>query len=275
MTPFDTAFADLSAALGKINPELVNKLESVTNVQSSAGTVHELNKKNSFGRFAAVGYRGTVDASYDRINLTALLGVTNKQDRIVRSRSKPATSHQALKLVNRKWGLGLSPDQVKLVPVQYGSDDVGLVTIEMADGDLAAFGRFQFYVIPGADNISDLPLQYELGDALYPSGQTAKGQAQLLSFPVDTTAHNGYISSLFVGKPIDEELRLNISEMTGIEWSLNPGQYSLSGASISYVGECRPGWDLVKPNFTHNVVIRLGTACTNFAGDLTFYFNPN
>ena len=275
MTPFDTAFADLSTALGKVNPALVNKLEAVTNVQSSAGTVHELNKKNSFGRFSAVGLRGTVDGSYNRIDLTAFLGVANKQDRTIRSRSKPATSHQALKLVNRKWGLGLVSSQVKLLPVQYDGDDIGLVTIEMVDGDLAAFGSFQFYVIPGPDNISDLALQTDLGEALYPSGQSVKGQAQLLSYPVDTTDHNGYLSSLFAGKPMDEELRQHVSDMTGVTWSLNAGDYSLSGATISYVGECRPGWDLVKENFTHNVVIRLGSDCTNFAGDLTFYFNPN
>lgn len=275
MIPFDNAFAQLSIAVGKLDPVLVNKLESVEDVKSSAGTVHELNKRNSYGRFAAVGFRGTVDASYNRIDLTKFLGDPAKQDIRVTSRAKPATSHQAIGLLNRKWQLGLSVDSVKLLPVVYDGDGVGLVTIEAVDGDLAAFGSFKFYVYPGPDNVSDINLQTQLGDALYPSGQTAKGQAHLLSYPADTTEQNGYLSSLFANKPIDEELRTAVSALTGIEWSLNPGDYSLSGATITYVGEVRPGWELPKENFTQVAVIRLGAACANFAGDLVFYHNPN
>ena len=112
MIPFDNAFAQLSIAVGKINAALVNKLEAVEDVKPSAGTVHELNKRNSYGRFSAVGFRGTVDASYDRIDLTKFLGVAAKQDIRVTSRSKPATSHQALGLMNRKWQLGMPVDSV-------------------------------------------------------------------------------------------------------------------------------------------------------------------
>lgn len=275
MIPFDNAFAQLSIAVGKINAALVNKLEAVEDVKPSAGTVHELNKRNSYGRFSAVGFRGTVDASYDRIDLTKFLGDAAKQDIRVTSRSKPATSHQALGLLNRKWQLGMSVDSVKLLPVVYDGEGVGTVTIEAVEGDLAAFGSFKFYVYPGPDNVSDLNLQFALGDAFYPSGQTAKGQAHLLSYPVDTTEHNGYLSALFANKPIDEELRATVSALTGVEWSLNAGDYSLSGATITYVGEVRAGWELPKENFTRVAVIRLGAACANFAGDLVFYHNPN
>lgn len=275
MIPFDNPFAELSKAVGKLNPALVNKLETVEDVKPSAGTAHELNKRNSYARFACVGFRGTVDASYNRIDLSKFMGDAQKQDMSIRSRSKPATSHQALKLINRKWQLGLEPEDIKLLPVSYDLEGIGLVTVEAEPGCLSCFGSFKFHVIPGPDNISDLPLQRDLGYGLYPSGQIAKGQAQFLSYPADTTPHNAYLSSLFANKPIDEELVTVVSELTGIQWSLNPGDYSLAGAVITYVGECRAGWDVVKPNFTRVAVIKLGSACSNFAGELGFYHNPN
>lgn len=275
MKPFDNAFAELSAALGTLDSTLVNTLERVEDVKSTEGTIHALNKKNSYGRFSAVGFRGTVDASYNRINLSEFLGVDKKQDMFVRTRSKPSNTHQALKLVNRKWQLGLATTQVENLPVVYDGNDVGVCTVRAAAGDLAVFGEFKFTVQPGPDNISDLGLTYALGYALYPSGQTAKGQAQLLSYPVDTTAHNAELSALFANKPIDDALVTLVSDLTGVQWSLNAGDYSLSGATITYVGALRPGWDLTKPNFTRVAVIRLGAACANFAGDLVFYHNPN
>lgn len=275
MKPFDNAFAELSTALGKIDASLVNTLEAVEDVKSTEGTIHALNKKNSYGRFSAVGFRGTVDASYNRIDLSALFGAALKQDMVVRTRSKPANAHQALKLVNRKWQLGLIADQVENLPVVYDGNDIGVCTIKAVAGDLAVFGQFSFTVQPGPDNISDLGLNYDLTNALYPSGQTAKGQAQLISYPVDTTEHNAEVAALFANKPIDADLVTLVSTLTGVQWSLNAGDYSLSGASITYVGVVRPGWDLTKPNFSRVAVIRLGTACSNFAGDLVFYHNPN
>lgn len=275
MKPFDNAFAELSTALGTLDPSLVNTLERVEDVKSTDGTIHALNKKNSYGRFSAVGFRGTVDASYNRIDLSAMFGTAQKQDLSVRTRTKPANTHQALKLVNRKWQLGLTTTQVENLPVVYDGNDVGVCTVKAVTGDLAVFGQFNFTVQPGPDNISDLNLNYTLGAALYPSGQTAKGQAQLISYPVDTTTHNAAIAALFAGKPIDADLVTLVSELTGVQWSANAGDYSLSGASITYVGLVRPGWDLTKPNFSRVAVIRLGDACSNFAGDLVFYHNPN
>lgn len=275
MIPFDNPFAELSKAVGKLNPALVNKLETVEDVKPSAGTAHELNKRNSYARFACVGFRGTVDASFDRIDLNKFMGDPKKQDMSLRSRSKPATSHQAINLMNRKWQLGLKVVDIKLLPVSYDVEGVGLVTIEAVPECLSAFGKFSFYVIPGPDNISDLPLQRDLGFGLYPSGQMTKGQAQLLSYPADTTAHNAYLSALFVNKPIDEEMVTVVSELTGVQWSLNPGDYSLSGATVTYVGEVRNGWDVIKPNFSRIAIIKLGNACSNFAGELVFYHNPN
>lgn len=275
MYPHDNPFNVLSQAVGAINPRLVNKLEAVEKVRPTAGTVHELNKRNSYGVFSAVDFRGTVEVSYDRIDLSKLMASTQKQDIRVYSRLKPANSHQALQLVNRKWHLGLQTESIELLPVSYDGEGVGNVTIKAKEGALDVIGEFKFIVYPGADNISELNLNFALGDALYPSGQSAKGQAQLLSYPADTTTHNAYLSSVWAGQPIDAEFIAIINELTGVEWTTAPGAYSLAGAAVTYAGEVRPGWDVPKENHVRIVVIKLSSSCTNFAGELVFYHNPN
>lgn len=275
MYPHDNPFSVLSQAVGALNPRLVNKLEAVEKVRPTVGTVHELNKRNSFGIFSCVDFRGTVEVSYDRIDLTKLMASEQKQDIRVYSRLKPANSHQALQLVNRKWHLGIKSDSIELLPVTYDGEGVGNVTIKAKEGALDVIGEFKFIVYPGADNISELNLTFNLGDALYPSGQSAKGQASLLSYPADTTTHNAYLSSIWTGQPIDAEMITAINELTEKTWTTAPGAFSLSGAAVVYAGDVRPGWDVPKENHTRIVVIKLGSACTNFAGELVFYHNPN
>lgn len=276
MQPFKNPFAELSDAVGKVNANLVGKLATVEDVKSSAGTVHELRKRNSYGRFTAVGYRGWVETAYNRINLTEVFGDAQKQDISIKSRLAPTTTHQALQLVNRKWNLELQAASVKSLPVVYDGDGVGTVTVEAADGALDVTGKFTFKIIPGPDNIAELPLSTALGDGIYPSGQTAKGQAQFLSYPVDTTPWNGFLAGIWTAQAITDELVEKVSEMTGVVWTAGAaGDYSLQGASVTYAGPVRAGWDLPKPNFSRVVVIRLGAACSNFAGELTFYHNPN
>jgi len=275
MQPFRNPFAELSAAVGKVNANLVNKLQAVVDVKPSTGTVHELRKRNSYGRFSAVGYRGWVDTAYNRINLTEVFGDKLKQDISIKSRLAPATTHQALQLINRKWNLELQASSVQPLPVVYDGDGVGTVTVTAVDGALDIYGSFTFKIIPGPDNVAEINVSRDIGDGLYPSGNSAKGQAQFLSYPVDTTAHNSYLAGVWQGETIDQAMIDVINDLTGISWSLSPGQYSLSGASVVYAGVVRPGWDLPKPNFTRVVVIRLGSACTNFAGELVFYHNPN
>ena len=276
MQPFKNPFSELSVAVGKVNANLVGKLSAVEDVKSSVGTIHELRKRNSFGRFTAVGYRGWVETAYNRINLTEVFGDALKQDVSIKSRLAPTTTHQALQLVNRKWNLELQPASVKELPVVYDGDGIGTVTVEAVDGAIDVTGGFTFKVIPGPDNIAELPLSTALGDGLYPSGQTAKGQAQFLSYPVDTTDWNGYLAGVWTGQSIDETMVTTISEMTGIAWTASAaGDYSLQGAVVTYAGPVRAGWDIPKPNFTRVVVIQLAAGCSNFAGELSFYHNPN
>ena len=276
MQPFKNPFSELSAAVGRVNANLVNKLATVEDVKSSVGTIHELRKRNSYGRFTAVGYRGWMETAYNRIDLTEVFGAAQKQDVSVKSRLAPTTTHQALQLINRKWNLELQPASIKPLAVVYDGDGVGTVTVEAVDGALDVTGSFTFKIIPGPDNIAELPLSTSLGDGLYPSGQYVKGQAQFLSYPVDTTNWNGYLAGVWTGQAIDEALVQTVSEMTGVTWTASAaGQYSLQGAVVTYAGPVRAGWDLPKPNFARVVVIQLGAACSNFAGELSFYHNPN
>ncbi len=275
MQPFNNALAQISAELSTKHPKLVNKFDKIERIKSSEGTIHELRDRNSYGLVSAVGFKGRVEMAYDRINYAQLMGGPGKQGNVIRTRSKPSSTHKALALLDRKWNLGIPPESILDLPVKYDSEGIGTVTVEAVDGDVIGFNKFTFKLKPGPDNISTLPLKGNLGAALYPSGQTAKGQAQLISYPVDTTAHNAYLASVWSSQPIDAEMIQVINDLTGVTWSLNPGEYSLSGAEVVYGGIVRPGYDMPKANFTRIVTINLGAACSNFAGELVFYHNPN
>lgn len=275
MQPFTNAKAQISAELSTKHPKLVNKFEKIERVTSSAGTIHELRDRNSYGLVSAVGFKGRVEMAYDRVDFAKLMGGLGKQDNVIRTRSKPSSTHKALGLLDRKWNLGIPTDSIKDLPVKYDGDGIGTVTVEAVEGDIIAFNSFIFKLKPGPDNISVLPLSTNLGAALYPSGQTAKGQAHLISYHVDTTPHNAYLASVWPSQPIDAEMIEVINSLTGITWTLSPGEYSLSGAEVVYGGVIRPGYDVPKANFTRIVTINLGAACSNFAGELVFYHNPN
>lgn len=275
MQPFTNAEAQISAELSTKHPKLVNKFEKIERVTSSAGTIHELRDRNSYGLVSAVGFKGRVEMAYDRVDFAKLMGGLGKQDNVIRTRSKPSSTHKALGLLDRKWNLGIPTDSIKDLPVKYDEEGIGTVTVEAVEGDIIAFNKFIFKLKPGPDNISVLPLSTNLGAALYPSGQASKGQAHLISYHVDTTPHNAYLASVWPSQPIDAEMIEVINSLTGVTWTLSPGEYSLSGAEVVYGGVIRPGYDVPKANFTRIVTINLGAACSNFAGELVFYHNPN
>ena len=273
--PFNNGWAQLVAALGSKNSKLVGKLDKIERILPSAGTVHELRNRNSYGLVSAVDFKGRVEMAYDRIELNKFHGPASKQDNFIRTRKRPTSTHKALGLFNRKWGMGIPPEHVEDLPIVWDAQNIGTVILRAKEGDWMVTGETQFKLRPGPDSISDLGLNGDLGMALYPSGQNTKGQAHVLSYQIDTTPHNAYLASMWEGQPIDEEVVTMLSDLTGKSWITTAGDFSLQGASVTYAGVVRPGNDLPKPNFTRIVTIKLGTACANFAGELVLYHNPN
>ena len=277
MKPFVNPLAQLSAALGAANSLLVGKFANIESIKpAEAGSVFERRNCNSHGLVSATGYRGLVDTGYNRIDMSVLMGAVGKQDIAIRTRQKPTSTHGALALMNRKWKFEINKDSVLDLPIAYAGDGVGTVTVQFKDGVPEAYGTFQFKLAPGPDNVATLNLNYYLGYGLYPNGRNDIGQAQFLSYPIDCSAENAYLGSLWKGQPIDTLLVDKVSALTGITWISNaPGAYSLQDAKVTYVGPVRPGIDVPKDPFTQIATIELGSSCTNFAGELTFYFNPN
>ncbi len=276
MQPFVSPQTQLAAALGNANPALIGKFNSINNVQlSTQGTLHYSRGFNSFGLVSANGFRGQVEGGYNRINITKLMGAPGKKDTVIRSRSKPTSTHAAMDLMLRKWKFEFNKDSILDLPVVYDGQGVGTVTVTFKDGAIEAYGTFQFKIAPGPDSIADLQINTNLGDGLYPSGRTDKGQAQFLSYPADASGESAYFGSIFTGYPIDQLLIDKVSAITGIGWIMSPGQYSLAGAKVTYVGPVRPGLDLVKDPYSQICTILLSDSCENFAGELVFYYNPN
>lgn len=276
MEPFVNPLAQLSAALGVANSLLVGKFASIESIKpAEAGGIFAGRGNNSHGFVSATGFRGLVDTGYNRVDMSALMGAVGKQDIVIRTRQKPTSTHGALDIMNRKWKFELQKDSLLDLPIAYDGNGVGTVTVQFKDGMPEAWGTFQFKLAPGPDTVAHLPLNTYLGYGLYPNGRNDIGQAQFLSYPVDCSAENAYLGSLWKGQPIDRLLVDKVSSLTGIQWITAPGQYSLMDAKVTYVGPVRPGVDVPKDPFTQIATIELGSPCTNFAGELTFYFNPN
>ena len=273
MKPFSDFIGQLRIALGAANPKLVNRLSTVTNPTPTAGTSDAFRRRNTKGTFEAAGFSGRAQLCYNRINLPDFLG-TNQL--FVTSRLKPATTVEALPLINRKYRLELKAEDIIEDPISWDVDSgIGSFILAANASSIGLMGQVQMRILPGPDTICDVALNSDLGLALYPSGNNTKGQAQLISYPCDTSAYNADLSSWITGQTITTPMLEIVRAITNLDWAMAEGDYSFSGASITYAGPVRPGIDIPKTNFTRIVTIRLGDACSNFAGELTLYHNPN
>lgn len=273
MKPFNDPMQVLRVHLGEANAKLQNRLSKVSGPKPTAGTPDEFRRRNSSAFFQATGFSGSAKLCYDRIVLQDFLG---RDCHTVITREKPAKIREAVPLINRKYLLELNPEDVSDGDITWDPETKRGVFILEADPDsIVISGRVAFELHPGPDLISELELDGNLGDALYPSGTSAKGQAQFLSYPKDTSAHNGELSAWRTGEPITTEKLEIIRSITDLDWVMADGDYSLNGAELTYAGVVRPGIDIPKPGFMRIITIKLGNQCTNFAGELTFYHNPN
>lgn len=273
MIPFNNVKGALSIMLGNANPKLVQRLTEVTDPKPTAGTPNEFRRRNTAAQFEAAGFSGSAELCYNRIDLAAFLG---RDGHHIITRQQPKLVYDALPLINRKYRMTLQPDDVVNSLISWDPDSgVGTFILEAKKESLGLIGKVAMEFRPGPDPISELPLNGNLGLALYPSGQNAKGQAQFISYPCDTAAYNGDLSSWRTGDALDITKLEIIRAITGLDWVMTNGDYSLNGAEITYAGDVRPGIDIPKPNFVRLVTIKLGAQCSNFAGELTLYHNPN
>lgn len=273
MKPFNDAMQVLRVHLGEANAKLVNRLSKVSGPKPTLGTPDEFRRRNTSAYFQATGFSGSAKLCYDRIVLQDFLG---RDGHSVITREKPAKIHDAIPLINRKYLLELKPEDVNDGDITWDPDSKkGVFILEANPDSVVIAGRVAFELVPGPDLISELQLNGDLGFALYPSGNSTKGQAQFLSFPRDTSAHNGELSAWRTGEPIDATKLEIIRSITDLDWVMADGDYSLNGAELTYAGVVRPGIDIPKAGFQRIVTIKLGDQCTNFAGELTFYHNPN
>lgn len=273
MKPFNDAVSVLRVHLGEANAKLVNKLSSVTGPKPTAGTPDEFRRRNSSAFFQAVGFSGSAKLCYDRIVIQDFLG---RDGHTIRTRAKPTKVHDAIDLINRKYQLELKTVDVVNGDIVWDADSKkGTFILEASPESIVIAGRVAVVLNPGPDTISDLKLNGDLGKALYPSGDDTKGQAQFISYPKDTSAYNGELSAWRTGEAIDATKLEIIRAITDLDWVMADGDYSLNGAELTYAGVVRPGIDIPKSGFARIVTIKLGSQCTNFAGELTFYHNPN
>lgn len=220
-------------------------------------------------------YSSRVPVFYDRLDFGVVFAYS-AVNTLAKVRSyNPVTIHGLIPDLNNYYGLELTTDDIEdgVLSLTNGS---GSAVIKAKPDSLTWIGQFTVSIAPGDMALDRTMTVTDLSGIDYPSGQHAKGQAEVYSYSFDASAYYQYLQSITLENgPVDptQDLVDFILDVTGDTWVLTGNaDYSLAGAKVVYNGPnslTKPS----NPNFDYIVEIRLGTACNNFAGTLRFHYN--
>src|SRR5574343_319662 len=178
------------------------------------------------------------------------------------------TVYKALPYLSYRTAIPLNEADYLDGPIAYVGN-TGTFTLTPADTNLIFTGSVVVKVTKGKKYLHLLsnPVT-SLGNLVYPSSDTTKGQAALLSYSSDPTVKAVELSALVAGTTPDQNLVDIVSAITGQTWTLVAGAYSLLGATIDYGGPVSGSYP-TKTGFNNLVVITLSASnCTNYAGQI-------
>ncbi len=238
------------------------------NPRDSAGTFGVYLNKNTLATVYGTAAVGSSVVAYNRLSLGSLFDGYMT----IYSPDSLDNVHSFIPLINAQYGWELTEDEILNAPVT--------LTNGVGEFILNALNSFTFtgsILVKVKKGPRKLPsgLTVAIGNAVYPSKQTAKGQAEIYAYSFDTTENNAALSALITGQQITQSVCDLLVAITGNAWSLATGDYSLSGATITYSGLVDPKVHPTKTGYTRVVAITLGADCALFAGTLYFHCNSN
>lgn len=221
-------------------------------------------------------YAGQTRIYYDRLDFAKVFEHTPLNTYAKLRAFRPTKIHDLVPAINDCYGLNITVNDILDGDLNLTNGN-GQVTIVANPRSLGWKGQVVMTVAPGDAKLEQWMTDTDLEGIAYPSGQVAKGQAEVYSYRYDATTYWGALHGIDVpegGILPSQAVADMLTEITGDSWKFEAGEYSLVGALITYNGNNtneRPS----NPNFSHVLEIVLGAQCTNFAGTLRIHYNSD
>lgn len=224
-------------------------------------------------------YDGVINFKYNRRDLQELFNIHGPLRVKWPSypQNRPANTHRLLNLVNRTYGLNLTPNDILFEKI---IGEVNEWEIKSAPESIGWMG--DIYVIFG-DPVVDLKDIWEhtrLTDLKYPAPyDEEKGYLQVLTFNVDATSFYQELEAWALNLPYEvEEIEWEIgTHLLDDNWVSNPlpEKNNIYGATMVYRGpvEGSPYPTGLAGEYTHMAVIQPSELCTNWQGVMLFHYN--
>lgn len=221
-------------------------------------------------------YTGTVRINYDRLDFATVFNST-PLNTIAKLRAyRPSTIHDLIPSLNDYYGLQLTTADI-VDGLLNLVDGAGTAVIRAAAASLGWTGQFTVTITPGDAKLASWVLDTDLAGVEYPSGQSAKGQAEVYSYRYDASVYWPMLEAITIVNPEGEDVPQVVIDMmvelSGHGWQKEAaGDYSLLGAKVRYNG---PN-DLNRPTndrYANVIEIQLTDSCANLAGTLRFHYD--
>lgn len=217
------------------------------------------------------GYRGDVTVSYIRLAIDLLF----KNIAVNLDVSSAVTTKDLLPLLNSKYGLGLTIDDIEDNAIDTATQPV-THTIVMKETSLAYINQVVTTIGPDpeiGEKLDTVILTTNLNGLLYPNADTTKAQAREYSWGVDASSISAYLEVRATGEEItDDALATELNKIVPNTWVYDADaaqDYNTAGATVLFAGANSADKDT---NQTYNRIVQItlsDTLCGNMGGVLT------
>lgn len=225
----------------------------------------------------AVTYNGKNWCVYNRTTLSAFLNQLPNPN--VLKVDKPATTHDLIRAINRRWGMGLElTDIVKTDITTLDENGAGQVAIFAHPESLMWIGSHTFNVTQSDAMLSENVTTTTMPGFTYPDGTydpvTNYGYAQPYSYQYDFTLRSTELHALKANDSVAALVEV-LTYITGSTWTnaasdANPSQ-TLTDAVITYNG-LNTGSMPTNSAFKYVLVLKMG-AKSKFKGNMYLHYN--
>lgn len=250
--------------------------------------------KNTQVRLTGNGstWTGTVVVNYTRLDLNDLLTLTSNTLRV-----GPVTSTwDIINYLNFYYGMILTTADIKKEDITLDGTGAGTTTLHAEDKSFGWRGSVTLNLVKGDDLVDYAVTDLSLSGINYPTGQSAKGQAPLVTYPYDFTSSKATAMDVF-----------KVGDVLGTAVS-STSVTALLNAMIAAINNSSYVWQSVSTNTNRNLyngkvvynglnsaefssnqaykyvmMVQLsdgtgnngvvGTSCTDFVGMLYFHYN--
>ena len=225
------------------------------------------------------GYRGDVTVSYIRLDI----GLLFKNIALNLNVTTPSTTKDLLPLLNSKYGLGLTIDDIEDNAIDMGDGSATPThAIVIKATSFAYIGTVTTTIGPDpeiGEKLDTVILTTNLTGLLYPNDDTTKAQAREYSWGVDASSISAWLQVRVTDEEItDNSLATELNKIVPNTWVYDADaaqDYNTAGAKVIFAGVNDNTKD-TNQQFNRIVQIELSdTLCGNMGGILTLGYTAS